>query len=182
MHYTKIQAQILKTAAQGVTTIAIAMTLSLTTNFRASATNLSISQPSSSQPSASQPQQIAQAAFINQVRDRLYRVGEYLIQRGYTLTHDPSFDQLRQGQSQWINIKLRSGTSYVITALGDQDCRDLDLELYDENGNLVSRDAQTDGTPVMNITPSWTGNFKVRVTLAETKAAYSYYGITFFGK
>lgn len=184
MRHNHFQAPTLKTVAKGLMTFSIAIALHLSSNTasKALAANLSTAQPSTAERSGDQPQQIAQATYISQIRDRLIRVGGYAIQQGYSVTHEPSFDQLRENQYQWITIKLRGGTNYLLTGLCDQDCQDLDLAIYDENGNLVKRDTQIDATPVVSVTPQWTGNFRIRVSMAKTTAAYSYYGVAVFGK
>ena len=160
--------------------------LGVATTALAMATSLSLTVPATlaASPQASeQPQLIAQAnVFLGQVRDRMINGGAYLLRRGYTLTHEPSVDALRDGRSDWITVNLRRGVDYSILAIGDQDCRDLDLAVYDENGNLIGSDIQPDDVPVVQILPRWTGTFRVRVTMANTTAAYSYYGVGVFGR
>jgi hypothetical protein len=150
------------------------------------ATNLSLVIPATlaASPQASeQPRLIAQAnIFLSQVRNGMINGGAYLLRRGYTLTHEPSVGTLRDGSSDWITVDLRRGGDYSILAIGDRDCRDLDLAVYDENGNLIDSDIQMDDVPVVQISPRWTGTFRVKVTMANTTAAYSYYGVGVFGR
>lgn len=49
-----------------------------------------------------------------------------------------------------------------IVVRGDGDT-DLDLFVYDENGNLVASDTDSTDVCVVSWTPRWTGNFRVRV-------------------
>ena len=49
-----------------------------------------------------------------------------------------------------------------IIVRGDGDT-DLDLFVYDENGNLVASDTDSTDVCVVTWTPRWTGNFRVRV-------------------
>jgi hypothetical protein len=50
----------------------------------------------------------------------------------------------------------------VITVIGDGDT-DLDLYVYDENGNLIEHDADYTDDCVVTFTPKWTGNFKIKI-------------------
>ncbi len=61
-----------------------------------------------------------------------------------------------------FRITFRGGERAEVTVVGDGDT-DLDLHVYDENGNLVDRDI--DGTDVAYCSwiPRWTGTFRVEV-------------------
>lgn len=63
--------------------------------------------------------------------------------------------------SETYKWTIMAGEDAVIV-IGDGDC-DLDLFVYDENGNLIDED--TDGTDrcVCDWNHSWTGQFKVKV-------------------
>lgn len=52
-----------------------------------------------------------------------------------------------------------------------------DLELYDENGNLISDDLHDDDTPVVSVRPSWTSQFRVHVVMADCNRDYCGYGV-----
>jgi hypothetical protein len=59
-------------------------------------------------------------------------------------------------------IKFNGGESARITVAGDGDT-DLDLYVYDENGNLITKDDDNTDYCVVSWTPRWTGPFTVRV-------------------
>jgi hypothetical protein len=160
----------IKTTAKGIAAIAIAASLSGLAVPRTLA-------------ASTQPQLVAQSnALLGDVRDRLIIGGAFWIQRGYELTHEPSMDALGDGQSQWITLNLQGGVNYSMIAAGDRNCRDLDLSVYDENGNLIDSDIEVDDIPVLQISPRWTGTFRVKVTMANTNTSYSYYGVSIFGR
>ena len=60
------------------------------------------------------------------------------------------------------NITFRGGQNAIVIVSGDGDT-DLDLFVYDENGNLI--DSDTDGTDdcICTFTPRWTGKFKIKI-------------------
>ncbi|MDW8217958.1 MAG: hypothetical protein RML57_10230 [Acidobacteriota bacterium] len=64
-----------------------------------------------------------------------------------------------------MNATLRAGGIYYILAVADDDCGDLDLELYDENDNLIDTDLAHDSAPVVSVTPIRTATFRYRVSM-----------------
>lgn len=60
------------------------------------------------------------------------------------------------------NIRFRGGEPAVVTVVGDGDT-DLDLYIYDENGNLIDKDIDYTDVCVCSWTPSWTGTFQIKV-------------------
>ena len=61
-----------------------------------------------------------------------------------------------------FNVVLIGGESTQITVRGDGDT-DLDLFVYDENGNLIGSDTSYSGNASVAIRPYWTGRFTIRV-------------------
>lgn len=57
---------------------------------------------------------------------------------------------------------LRGGETTTITVFGDHDT-DLDLYVYDENGNLIAKDEDSTDVCVVRIVPRWTGLFSIKV-------------------
>ena len=74
-------------------------------------------------------------------------------------------DALFQGQYLDYTVTLVRGVQYALIACGDGRAYDVDIYLYDENGNLIDRDRQTDAQPVVSVTPRWTGTFRIRVLM-----------------
>ena len=72
-------------------------------------------------------------------------------------------------------IAFRGGEVARIVVDGDR-TTDLDLYVYDENGNLVAKDDDTTDYCVVSFTPRWTGKFTVRVV--NRGSVYNQYRIT----
>jgi len=78
------------------------------------------------------------------------------------------------GPTSWVrDISAYSSVSYRITAnggyvwnmiaAGDGDT-DVDMEIFDQNGNLICRDISPYSRAQCSLTPAWTGPFTVRIT------------------
>lgn len=121
--------------------------------------------------------------WINSVRAQLMRAAVALNLGGsYELTHDPFVDRLSSNQSDYVTINLHRGVNYAFVGVCDQDCQDIDLRLYDEGGNLIDSDTGNDDYPYIKVRPRWSGQFKIKVTMARCRANYCYYGIGAFGR
>jgi hypothetical protein len=78
----------------------------------------------------------------------------------------PSFSgSLRDGYYRVHDVTLRAGYEYSLVGACDDDCDDLDLQLYDEDWNLIDEDLLPDDVPVVSVSPAWTGVFHVKVIM-----------------
>lgn len=82
---------------------------------------------------------------------------------GYTHRERAQGRFLAKGESFTVNTTLYEGNRYMIIGAGDDNIRDLDIELYDENWNLVDKDRSPDPVPIVNVIPRWTGTFHLKV-------------------
>ena len=76
-----------------------------------------------------------------------------------------TYGLLRRGESVTIRTTLHAGNSYVIVAGGCEDAYDVDLQLFDANGNLVARDNDTQPVAVVQATSNYTGVAYVKITM-----------------
>jgi hypothetical protein len=93
--------------------------------------------------------------------------------RGFRLSNYDT-DQLSQGYYIDYHYTLQRNVRYIIFAAGDDHAQDVDIYLYDENGNLIDRDRQPDNSPVVEVTPRWTGPFTVRIKMYQAYGVGSY--------
>ncbi|MEY3459906.1 MAG: hypothetical protein RL215_3063 [Planctomycetota bacterium] len=59
-------------------------------------------------------------------------------------------------------VTFRAGEPASVVVIGDGDT-DLDLRVYDENGNLVASDLDSTDRCIVNWCPRWTGKFRILV-------------------
>lgn len=72
------------------------------------------------------------------------------------------------------SVYLREGVNYRVYGACDDDCSDLDMEIYSADGNLVERDVARDDTPFVQVTPLQTGRHYVRLWLYACDAEPCY--------
>lgn len=93
--------------------------------------------------------------------------------QGYRLRSYDS-DALSQGYYMDYDVTLYGNVTYLLFACGDSWAYDIDIYLYDENGNLIDRDRATDNHPVVTVTPAWTGPFRVRIKMYSARGRANY--------
>jgi hypothetical protein len=72
------------------------------------------------------------------------------------------------------SVYLREGVNYRVYGACDNDCSDLDMEIYGADGHLADRDVATDDVPYVQITPTRSGRAYVRIWLYQCSAEPCY--------
>ncbi len=71
-------------------------------------------------------------------------------------------DRVNAHSTDTYRISFRAQELAIVTVIGDGDT-DLDLYIYDENGNLITSDTDYTDDCVCTFTPRWTGVFVVKI-------------------
>ena len=119
----------------------------------------------------------AQNQFERQVLQLLGKLGETLRGKGYELTYQVHTGSLKEAADETVTFRLRRGVRYALLAVCDQDCGDLDVRLFDPSDREVARDVQKDDTPIVEIVPDKTGEYSLKVEMAECSDQPCAYGV-----
>jgi hypothetical protein len=125
---------------------------------------------------------VAQGRWGTQVRTQLDRAGSILSGKGYEMTHELYTGSLRADEAESVTLTLHAGTAYALVGVCDNDCSDLDLRLFDADGDQVDSDVQRDDTPIVQVTPRETAQYRVKAIMAACRTSPCFYGIGVFGK
>jgi hypothetical protein len=74
------------------------------------------------------------------------------------------------------SVYLREGVNYRVYGACDNDCSDLDMEIYGADGHLADRDVSTDDVPYVQVTPARSGRHYVRIWLYACSTEPCYIG------
>jgi hypothetical protein len=74
---------------------------------------------------------------------------------------------LRSGAVHNWSVRLEQGRSYRILGACDTSCRDVDLFLVGPDGSQLASDLLLDDYPVVAFSPSRTGRYTVRLSMAN---------------
>jgi len=67
-------------------------------------------------------------------------------------------------------VTLYKGMTYLLLGCADGEGVDLDLALFDDEGELVDRDASPDAQPFVSVEPPRTGEYLLRVMVQKASA------------
>ena len=84
---------------------------------------------------------------------------------GYNFRREYTLGVLAQGARDVVATRLYAGNDYALIASGCTDAKDVDIEVYDENWNLIARDQDSDRVAVVRVRPRWTGTFYMVVKM-----------------
>lgn len=140
-------------------------------------------QPQQIQSLAQQPAaQQGQPDYRAQILGRLGEVERVVVAQGFQRIGEPSVGQLRQGGTFNVPATLETGADYRIIGVCDADCGDLDLSLFDQSSNLISEDNLVDATPIVEVSPQWTGPFTVQARMHQCTVEPCYYALVLYGR
>lgn len=121
-----------------------------------------------------------QNQFEQQVRQQLEKIGSSLQSKGYALTHQVYTGSLKEAATETVTFRLRRGVQYAFVGVCDQDCSDIDTRLFDPAGQEIGRDAAKDDTPVIELLADKTGEYTLRLEMAECTDEPCAFGVGVF--
>jgi hypothetical protein len=128
------------------------------------------------------PAAYAQSAeYIRQLANQLSQARSSYVPSNYRLVTGPDNDILEQGDSDDYNVTLQGGRSYKLIGVCDNDCTDLDITLYDSDGDVVDRDLLDDDKPVVSVSGKSGGRYRMNVSMAKCSTSSCYYSVAVYG-
>jgi hypothetical protein len=119
--------------------------------------------------------------YIRQLASQLSSARSSYVPNNYSLVTGPDNDILSQGDSDDYNVTLQGGRSYKLIGVCDNDCTDLDITLYDSDGDVVDRDLLDDDKPVVSVSGKSGGRYRMNVSMAKCSTGSCYYSVAVYG-
>ena len=126
--------------------------------------------------------QAQQNAYAGQVRQGLQIFEAAIAEEGFSATHEFVIDHMPGNSTHRITFELKKGRGYVLASVCDADCSDIDIQVYDENGNEAGEDTANDAVAAVGFAPQRTGVFTVEVTMAACSTDPCFFGVGAFGQ
>ncbi len=121
--------------------------------------------------------------YTAHVREALTRAHASHFAAGYREFRDDVIAPLSPGDDgRRIVVRLEAGRSYLFQGACDQDCPDVDLEVLDPLGARVAVDVETDALPKVGVAPAQTGDYTVRIWLAQCTSAPCFAGVRSYAR
>lgn len=116
--------------------------------------------------------------YTQQVQGYLSRLNDNTRKAGFkNVVSGPVFGSLDDDAEGSHDMTVIGGKDYVLFGACDNDCTDLDLLIYDGDGDLVRRDVEADDRPVLIFTPRKSGKYRIKVVMAVCNDAPCRYGL-----
>jgi hypothetical protein len=118
---------------------------------------------------------------IRQLSNQLSQARSSYVPSNYRLVRGPDNDLLSAGDSDNYTVTLQGGRSYKLVGVCDNDCTDLDITLYDSDGDVVDRDMLDDDKPVVSVSGKSGGTYRMNVSMASCSTGVCYYSVAIYG-
>ena len=116
--------------------------------------------------------------YTRQVQSYLARFAGVLETQGYRkVAAGPVFGSLDDDGKASHDMNVVGGVNYALFGACDNDCRDVDLIIYDSNGNVVKRDIAVDDNPLLLFTAARSAKYRIEVIMAVCNTEPCRYGL-----
>jgi hypothetical protein len=125
---------------------------------------------------------VAQSSEYNrQLDEQLRQSRSQYLPAGQSLVRGPLGGSLDEGATINYSFQLVAGRSYTILGVCDNDCSDLDITMYDPQGNEVAQDVLTDDKPVASHTARRSGRYRATISMASCSTGACFYAVAAYG-
>lgn len=115
--------------------------------------------------------------YTQQITNQLTRAAQHYGNQGYTADRAPHIGNLNDDAEETIQVNLTGGRRYAIIGVCDNDCRDVDLQVFSGDGTKIGEDLEVDDQPLVNFSAQYTGQYRVKILMAQCQTNPCYYGV-----
>ena len=118
-------------------------------------------------------------SYVQPVWDQLQSQYEVADEYGYS-TMNYVIGKINDDAEDSWTFYFDRDMDYIISAVCDNDCSDIDMVLSNDKGKEVASDTESDDTPVLEFSPPKSGSYKIVIKMYECSTNPCYYGIGIF--
>lgn len=115
-----------------------------------------------------------------QVDTRLTQARTTLVHNGYAPLSSSWTGALDNGDTAAIALNLAAGSAYALVGVCDDDCSNLDLQLFAANRYEVDAAKGTGATPIVRVTPAGAGGYRLTVRMSGCGRNPCWYGVSIY--
>ena len=120
--------------------------------------------------------------YQQQIANQINSAATLVKSQGYSADRAPMMGSLNDDAQESIMINLNAGTRYAFVGVCDNDCTDVDLQLFGGDGTKIAEDLDTDDKPVLQFVAPYTGSYRMKVLMPSCNQNPCYYGVQIFVK
>jgi hypothetical protein len=117
-----------------------------------------------------------------QVRNLLTRAADVFGANGYELSHETYTGSLTDGAAESLTLWLEPNREYRLVGVCDDDCDDLDFELFDSLSDAVTDDLRADALAMVIVHPRHRARYRLRISMASCSVSPCWYGVGVFSR
>jgi len=121
------------------------------------------------------------AQWREQVNRQLEEASQIARDGGLRETEDARTGSLDEDERESQTVSLQAGNQYMMVGACDNDCSDIDFYLYGPGGEQVDYDIEMDDTPVVSVSPSSSGSYRLEVIMVSCSTEPCFYGVGIYG-
>lgn len=118
-------------------------------------------------------------SYTEIVWDQIQRAYSDAADDGYTMKNYIIGATEEDEENTWT-FYLNSAYDYRFEGFCDEDCDDLDLYLYDIDGEMIESDTEDDDFPIIYFSPASSGSFQVEISMYSCAVDPCYWGLAIF--
>lgn len=120
--------------------------------------------------------------YQQQIANQINQAATLVKSQGYSPDRQPMMGSLNDDAEESIMVNLNAGTRYAFVGVCDNDCSDVDLQLFGGDGTKIAEDMAADDKPVLQFTATYTGAHRMKVLMPTCNQNPCYYGVQIFVK
>lgn len=120
--------------------------------------------------------------FRQQLEQQLQKSRELFLQQGHAVAAGPFTGALPAGGKERFTLPVESGVSYKLLGICDNDCSDVDLRIFNMNGQNIGEDVTDDDVPLVELQPTGTGTVQIEVQMVTCSAEPCYHAVEVYWK
>jgi hypothetical protein len=113
-------------------------------------------------------------ADIQDARDRSYLIALSSKRRGFNVSPTGISGHLFAGEYYNVRVTVKKGVDYAILVGGDINARDIDLYVFDEEGNVWMHDTRPQKDAAVEKTASYSGYLDVYIHMRKASGLASF--------
>lgn len=115
-----------------------------------------------------------------QVDTKLARARGTLVQSGYVPVPTNSRGALNNGDTAAVVLDLVAGSAYAIVGVCDDDCTNLDLQLFGATGYEIDAAKGTGAAPIIRVTPRGSTTYRLITRMTGCGLNPCWYGVSIY--
>lgn len=119
---------------------------------------------------------------LNDIEKKIFAYSGFMMKRGYDLHFTINRRSLPEDGETDFTMELEKGYEYLMYAVGDGNCEDIDLCLYDQYDNEIECEYEEENSALVGVVPNRPGNFRLNVWMADCKENKCGYAVAVYKK